>query len=132
MAGAMLAQVLSSAGKPTICLPVAEGHGDALDQLSLDADDILFVSALPPFALLSSRTVLRRCRERFPEVTIILGLWNSTPNGGNYEERLGRAFGVEVVHSLGQAVARATEIRVVSGDRPRPADRILDISRSKR
>lgn len=111
IAGAMLAQLLNSTGIPVICLPASDSQGDVLQELSLDAADVLFLSALPPFALLSSRTACKKLRERFPDLTIILGLWTNTQESANYEERLSKAFGVEVVHTLAQASARIAEIR---------------------
>jgi predicted PurR-regulated permease PerM len=111
IAGAMLSQLLSSSGIPVICLPASDSNGDVLQQLSVDSNDLLFVSALPPFALLSSRTTCRKLRERFPDLTIILGLWSMTSESETYEERLSKAFGVEVVHTMTQAAERIAELR---------------------
>jgi hypothetical protein len=73
---------------------------------------------LPPFALLSSRTACKKLRERFPDQRILLGLWSNTPESANYEERLSRAFGVDVVHTIGQAADRIREIRGIEEVRP--------------
>jgi predicted PurR-regulated permease PerM len=118
IAGAMLAQLLNSNGVPVICLPASDSNGDVLEQLSLEPGDILFLSALPPFALLSSRTACKKLRERFPDQRILLGLWSNTPESANYEERLSRAFGVDVVHTIGQAADRIREIRGIEEVRP--------------
>ena len=110
IAGAMLAQVLNGAGTRVICFPASDNQGDLLDQLSLGDGDVLFISALPPFALLSAGKLCKRLRERFPHLPLILGLWSNTKESASYEERLTKAFGVEVVHTLAQALARVTEM----------------------
>jgi predicted PurR-regulated permease PerM len=57
LAGAMLAQAIQSAVVQSICLPVEQSNGDALENLSVGIGDVVCISALPPFALLSARTL---------------------------------------------------------------------------
>jgi hypothetical protein len=82
---------------------VGQANGDALDHLSVGAGDVICISALPPFALLSARTLSKKLRERFPHLAIMVGLWGTSDDGA-YMDRLQKAFDVEVVTSVAQAV----------------------------
>jgi predicted PurR-regulated permease PerM len=102
LASAMLAHVLEPIGVRAICLPVGDPPVDVLEDLALGVGDVVCISALPPFALLSARTLSKKLRERFPHLTILLGLWGTTGES-DYTDRLQKAFDVEVVKSLAQA-----------------------------
>jgi predicted PurR-regulated permease PerM len=103
LVAAMLAHTLQSIDIQSICLPVEHSNGDALEHLSVGAGDVVCISALPPFALLSARTLSKKLRQRFPHLAIMVGLWGSSDEG-DYMERLQNAFDVEVVTSIAQAL----------------------------
>lgn len=103
---AMLAQVLELAGHPTISFPVLSSPADILEALSGHPGDLVCISALPPFALMKARSLSKQLRARFPELRIVIGLWHFSGGGANADERLGRAFTVDVVTTLAQAVER--------------------------
>jgi hypothetical protein len=103
---AMLAQLLEFAGYATVLFPVPNSPGDVLDLLSRQECDIVCISALPPFALLSARALTKRLRRSFPELRIVVGLWSFSGGGAQAEERLEAAFRVEVVTTLAQALER--------------------------
>jgi predicted PurR-regulated permease PerM len=103
LAGAMLAQTLQSIDVQSICLPVEHPNEDTLEHLSVGPGDVVCISALPPFALLSARTLSKKLRGRFPHLTIMVGLWG-TSDERDYMDRLQNAFDVEVVTSIAQAV----------------------------
>jgi predicted PurR-regulated permease PerM/methylmalonyl-CoA mutase cobalamin-binding subunit len=103
---AMLAQALELAGHPTVCFPVLGSPAEVLETLSIEPGDVVCISALPPFALINARSLSKQLRERFPEVRIVLGLWNFSEGGARVDERLGKAFIVDVVTTLAQAVER--------------------------
>ncbi len=72
---AMLAQVLPQAGVAVVTLPAAESFHDLLLVLHPQPEDIICVSALPPFAFANARTVCRQIRTGFPEVNLVVGIW---------------------------------------------------------
>ena len=100
----MLGNILQLAGFPVVCFPVLVSHEEMFDQLSPRRNDVVCISALPPFALMQARSASRRLRARFPEVAIIVGLWSGSDERSNVEERLEKAFSAEVVTTLAQAV----------------------------
>jgi predicted PurR-regulated permease PerM len=110
LAGAMLAQALQAIDVPAICLTFQQPNSETFQHLSLVPGDVVCISALPPFALLSARTLSKRLREQYPHLSIIVGLWGTTEQV-DYMDRLRKAFGVEVVTSLNQAVGAVARIR---------------------
>jgi len=65
--------------------------------------DVVCISALPPFALLNARSMAKRLRQKFPDLTIIVGLWTFTLSE-RAAERFGQAFVETVVTTLCDAV----------------------------
>jgi predicted PurR-regulated permease PerM len=103
---AMLSQILELAGYTAVLLPIPHSPGDALDLLSRQECDLLCISAVPPFALLPVRSLIKQLRRSFPNLRVIVGLWNFSGGGAQAEERLAAAFSVEVVTTLAQALER--------------------------
>lgn len=103
---AMLTQILELAGYTAVLLPIPRSPGDALDLLSRQECDVVCISALPPFALLHVRSLTKQLRRSFPNLRIVVGLWNFSGGGPQAEERLEAAFSVEVVTTLAQAMER--------------------------
>ncbi len=77
---AMLARVLHQAGMAVVTLPVAESFHDLLSFLHPQPDDVLCVSALPPFAFASARDLCRQIRTSFPNATLIASIWGFSGN----------------------------------------------------
>jgi predicted PurR-regulated permease PerM len=106
IATAMLAQVLELAGHPTVCFPVLGSPAEILETISIQPEDVVCISALPPFALINARSLSKQLRAQFPEVRMVVGLWHFSGGGARADERLGKAFLAEVVTTLAQAVER--------------------------
>lgn len=110
LAAAMLGNLLESAGIPVICVPL-DAAGGTLQTLAPQPGDIICVSALPPFALLSARSLARKLREQYGHVPIIVGLWKTADESADYRDRLRKALNVQVVTTLAEAVAAMTQLR---------------------
>jgi len=106
ISAAMLGQVLEGLGYAAVSFPVLDSPAEFLKTLSCQPNDILCISAVPPFALMRARSLSKELRARFPELRILLGLWGFATGGDKSDERLENAFAVEVVTSLAQAVER--------------------------
>jgi hypothetical protein len=103
---AMLAQVVEQAGYPVVSLPLTDPASDAVKliaEFSPQPGDVVCISALPPFALLNARTMSKRLRLRFPDLKIVVGLWNFS-GGGSATERFGKAFVGTVVTTFADAL----------------------------
>jgi hypothetical protein len=102
----MLAQVLQLAGFDALILPNADAPGDSFANLTVEAGDVICICALPPFALMNARTLSKRIRTRFPRQRILVGLWGRAGEVEDFEKRLAKAFDVQVVTTLGEAIGR--------------------------
>jgi len=104
----MLAQVLQLAGFSALILPNADAPGDSFANLKVEPSDVICICALPPFALMSARTLSKRMRTRFPRQRIPVGLWGRSGQEEDFEKHLAKALDVQVVTTLGEAIGRLT------------------------
>lgn len=72
---AMLAQLLEGEGIPAIAFPVGIGMHETFALLQPQADDVICVSALPPFAFAQARIQARQLRLKFPGCRLLIGVW---------------------------------------------------------
>ena len=63
---------------------------------------VLFISALPPFAMSRMRLLCRRAKKHSPQTKIVLGLWGARLEGSNLRERLGPECSEHVISLLSQ------------------------------
>jgi predicted PurR-regulated permease PerM len=73
--GVMLAQVLERDGREAQCISLGTAQ-EMLEQIVNENPDVVFLSALPPFALTYARTLYKKVRARLPDVLILIGIWN--------------------------------------------------------
>ncbi len=107
----MLAQLLRRSGHDAEAIPLGSLE-DMLAHLAQAHADVLFISALPPFALTHARSVCRRARQQSRELKIAVGLWNSAAELERSKERLGSDCAEYVMTSLAQA---ESQVRVFEG-----------------
>ena len=107
---AMLAQLLESVGIPAVCLPVTGLPATLLDEVSIQPNDIVCISALPPFAVLNARSLNKKLRSRFPCSKFLVGLWNASGGDPKIEDRIEKAFPGEVVTTLTAAVEQVERL----------------------
>ncbi len=72
---AMLAQLLHEAGVPAIVFPAGEPVQQAFALIEPHPDDVICISALPPFAFTQARAVARQINLRFPGPKVVVGVW---------------------------------------------------------
>ena len=73
VSGSLFAQLLEREGFAVISLPL--GSSDELTMLKPSAEDIICVSALPPFAFSAAAKLCAQLRNRYPEPKIMAGIW---------------------------------------------------------
>lgn len=61
------------------------------------------ISATPPTAVMRARHVCRRVNARFPEVPLVVGLWDAQGDMTKAKERLGCGAPAHVVSTLAAA-----------------------------
>jgi predicted PurR-regulated permease PerM len=108
---AMLAQLLEQAGHPALCLPIA--HASFLESMALlqiKHDDVICISALPPYAFQPARTMCKLIRERFPKLRVVIGVWGFTGDTEKAKVRFERTQPDRLLTSLAQAVEQIQEM----------------------
>jgi hypothetical protein len=104
----MLGQILERQGYAVISLPAGPDSVEICATLDLGPEDILYISALAPYAFSSALPMFRRLRSRFPKVPIVIGLLGFTGNIEKAKLRFGSLQPEYLVASLTKAV-RAIE-----------------------
>jgi methanogenic corrinoid protein MtbC1 len=107
IAASMLAQLLEQQGHKTLLLPVNALSSEVMARLGEEADTVVCISALPPFAFVHARNLCQRVRQQLPQNRIVIGLWGSTGDTDLLRERFGAARPDAVVTTLAQAIRLA-------------------------
>jgi hypothetical protein len=102
LVGLMLAQLLQRSGYDAEAISLGSVE-DMLDRLMQAEADVLFISALPPFAITHARSLCRRARQKLPGLKIAVGLWNSGAEVEKLKQRLGSDCSENVMTTLAQA-----------------------------
>ena len=105
----MLAQLLERAGYGVLSLPVGSPFEEILTHLPPEPQDIICISALPPFAFAQSRALCQRVRMHLPQNKIIAGIWGFAGDLEKAKERFGRTQPDRVVASLAAAIEQINE-----------------------
>jgi predicted PurR-regulated permease PerM len=103
----MLLQLMERTSHHTLFLP-GTVPDEILDSLASEPSNVIFISALPPFAFSQARSLCQRVRAHLPRNRIVIGLWNPGEDldrsHDHSAERFGNGKPTAVVHSLAQAV----------------------------
>jgi hypothetical protein len=103
IAGIMLAQLLAT---PECLVHVVSGAalvgemGDLVEQHKAAG---VCLSATPPAAVMHARHACKRLRVRFPDVPLVVGLWNAKGDLAKAQERIGCGAAAHVVATLAAA-----------------------------
>ena len=100
----MLAQLLERAGHGVISLPVESRFEDILQHLQPEPQDVICISALPPFAFAQAASICQRVRLHLPESKVLAGIWGSNGDANKALERFGSARPDAIVSTLAQAL----------------------------
>jgi hypothetical protein len=75
ISAAMLSQLLELGGCVALSFPVDPDLLELVLVLEPSADDVICISALPPFAFSHAKTLSRQLRARCPRTKIVVGVW---------------------------------------------------------
>jgi len=98
----MLLQLLEQQGYMAFSFPV----GAFPPVVELSPDDLICVSALPPFAFANARNLCGQLRARFPKCKLIVGIWGFTGDVAQGLQRFERSKPDGLVTSLAQVLQR--------------------------
>lgn len=107
----MLAQLLEQAGHTALSLPIA--HASPAELLALiekRRDDVICISALPPYAFPPARTMCKLIRERFPELKVVIGVWGFSGDTEKAKARFERAQPDRLLTSMAKTVEQIQEL----------------------
>ncbi|HTW30297.1 MAG TPA: AI-2E family transporter [Candidatus Sulfotelmatobacter sp.] len=107
----MLAQLLERAGHGVLSLPVESQLEEILQNLPPEPQDVICISALPPFAFAQAAALCQRIRLHLPEVKILAGVWGFSGDLSKAQQRFGSANPDALVASLAQAVEQISAWR---------------------
>jgi predicted PurR-regulated permease PerM len=114
---AMLAQVLEQKGYPTIAFPHERSLHELISLLNVGADDVLCVSALPPYAFAPARILCKQLRASFPRATVVVCIWGFTGDSEKAKARFESSQPQRLVTSIGQAVELIGSLDIPAGAR---------------
>ncbi|MGD0139624.1 MAG: AI-2E family transporter [Tepidisphaeraceae bacterium] len=105
IAGLMLANLLHEQGYSITNISAATLASERVDMISQLKADLVVVSALPPGATVHARYLCKRIREKFPDIQLLVGIWNAKDNLEKTQKRLAGAADVRLVDGFQNAVA---------------------------
>jgi hypothetical protein len=115
LVGMMLAQLLQKAGATNVrALPI-DTVENMLAQVERGQFAIACVSALPPFAVGQARSLCKRLHGRFPDLTVIVGLWGFAGGVPKAQERIGTACTDAVCTNFSEAFFQIQKLVETNG-----------------
>jgi len=105
LAGLMLEHLLRAEGYPVDTASVERLSSELVAEVQEQSAQIVFISALPPGALVAARYLCKRVSSKWPDIPILVGLWNATGNVAWARERLESCGKTKVVTTYAAALA---------------------------
>ena len=108
LAAMMLAQIVDIRGCVVETVPVAAmgAASELVEYVGQRKADVVCISAVPPAAVAHARRLRMRLRRRFPELNLVVGLWNSPGDLSEAKERIGSDLKTQIVATLADAQAQ--------------------------
>lgn len=103
IAGMMLAQLVETRECRPHVVSVAALVSEMGDLVEQHKADVVCISATAPAAVMHARHVCRRLRARFPEMHLVVGLWDAQGDLAKAKERIGCGTAAHVVSTLAAA-----------------------------
>jgi predicted PurR-regulated permease PerM len=101
---AMLAQLLEQNGYVALSFPYSTSRLEMLALADPGKDDVICISALPPYAFAPSRMICKQVRGRFPSIKLVAGVWGYKGDTEKAKARFERNQPDRLVTSLAQAL----------------------------
>jgi DNA-binding NarL/FixJ family response regulator len=99
----MLAQLLAAGDCLVQSVSFTAAAGELLDLVRKRKPDVVCISATPPAAVMHARHLCRQVRGRFPQVHVVVGLWDAQGDLSKAKTRIGGAATTHVVATLAEA-----------------------------
>ncbi|MEO8186555.1 MAG: AI-2E family transporter [Burkholderiaceae bacterium] len=112
--GAMLRRSLTRRNVASELLTTHVLKGEVLDRVTELAPEVLYISALPPAAVLHASYFCKRLRPRFPQLKIVVAVWHAEGDMEKGRSRLLAAGASEVVTTLKGAIEKLPPAALVT------------------
>ena len=109
MAAAMLVQLMEQAGIGALSFSAHSSLDHLSPMLEPGPDDMICISALPPFAIASARALYQKLRRRFPRIKIAVGIWGFIGDPAKLKDRFAREQPDVILTSFAQALGSTSE-----------------------
>ena len=103
IASVMLAQLLATGACLVQSVSVTAAASELVDLVEKRKPDVLCISATPPAAVMHARHLCKQFRGRFPEVPVVMGLWNAQGDLSKAKTRIGADATTYIVATLAEA-----------------------------
>ena len=103
IAAMMLAQLLAMPETLVQSISFTAAGNEVVDLLRRRMPDVVCISATPPAAVMHARHLCKIVRGRFPQVRVVVGLWNAEGDLSKAKARIGGAATTQVVTTLAEA-----------------------------
>ena len=103
IAGMMLAQLLATGECLVQSVSFTAAASEMVDLVERRKPDVVCISATPPAAVMHARHLCKHVRGRFPEVPVVVGLWNAQGDLSKAKTRIGGGATTHVVATLAEA-----------------------------
>jgi len=101
---AMLGQILEQQGRVALACNLGASCLEMLASLQPAPEDVICVSALPPYAFAPARRLCRQIRERYPKVKVVVGVWGFKGDTEKAMVRFERSQPDRLVTTLAEAL----------------------------
>lgn len=112
LAGLMLADVVWERGIELEVLTRDMLAGEVIERLGREQIEVVFLSALPPQAGTHARYLAKRLRAKFPDLRIVVGLWEAGGSVRRSRERLDQLELGRIVTTTREAAEALSAIRL--------------------
>jgi hypothetical protein len=100
----LFVELLNGAGIPAECAAVETLAGEMMELVDLHKPDVVCISALPPAAVRQASYLCKRLQARFPELQIMVGLWDALGEPQKAKDRIASAGGNQTVITFAQGL----------------------------
>ncbi|MBW3598974.1 MAG: AI-2E family transporter [Planctomycetes bacterium] len=106
IAALLLAQILESSDCLVQALPATSTAGEMADLVERRQPDVVCISATPPAAVMHAGYLCRQLRNRFPHLSLVVGLWDAQGDLSKSRERIGCSAAVAATLAAAQVHIR--------------------------
>lgn len=101
IASTLLAQILDARSYLVHTVPVTSPASEIVDLIEQRQPDVVCISATPPAAVMHGRYLCKQLRNRFPRLSLVVGLWDVQGDLNKAKKRIN--YGATVVATLADA-----------------------------